>query len=164
MPGRIIGLTTTQDNSKSGFCMTMQTREQHIRREKATSNICSNEALCAVAAAVYLSLLGPEGLYELGEAIVQKTNYAIQKLSKIKGLTAPIFKACHFKEFTINFDHANMSVKEINKKLLKHNIQGGKDLSKEFPELGQTALYCTTETHSKTDIDSLASTLEEILT
>ena len=164
MPGRIIGLTTTQDNSKNGFCMTMQTREQHIRREKATSNICSNEALCAVAAAVYLSLLGPEGLYELGEAIVQKTNYAIQKLSKIKGLTAPIFKACHFKEFTINFDHANMSVKEINKKLLKHNIQGGKDLSKEFPELGQTALYCTTETHSKTDIDSLASALEEILT
>src|SRR4030042_27963 len=164
MPGRIMGLTSTQDNSKNGFCMTMQTREQHIRREKATSNICSNEALCAVAAAVYLSLLGPEGLYELGEAIVQKTNYAIQKLSKIKGLTAPIFKACHFKEFTINFDHANMSVKEINKKLLKHNIQGGKDLSKEFPELGQTALYCTTETHSKTDIDSLASTLEEILT
>ncbi len=164
MPGRIIGLTTTRDNSKSGFCMTMQTREQHIRREKATSNICSNEALCAVAAAVYLSLLGPEGLYELGEAIVQKTNYAIQKLSKIKGLTAPIFKAGHFKEFTINFDHANMSVKEINKKLLKHKIQGGKDLSKEFPELGQTALYCTTETHSKADIDSLASALEEILT
>jgi glycine dehydrogenase subunit 1 len=160
MPGRIIGLTTTQDNSKNGFCMTMQTREQHIRREKATSNICSNEALCAVAAAVYLSLLGPEGLYELGEAIVHKTTYAIQKLSKIKGLTAPIFKASHFKEFTINFDNANVTVKEINKKLLEHNIQGGKDLSKEFPELGQTALYCTTETHSKADIDSLANALE----
>jgi glycine dehydrogenase subunit 1 len=164
MPGRIIGLTTTQDNSKNGFCMTMQTREQHIRREKATSNICSNEALCAVASAVYLSLLGPEGLYELGEAIVQKTAYAIQKLSRIKGLTTPIFSACHFKEFAVNFDHADMSVKEINKKLLKHVIQGGKDLSKEFPELGQTALYCTTETHSKNDIDSLANALEEILT
>jgi glycine dehydrogenase subunit 1 len=104
MPGRIIGMTTTLDGSKQGFCMVLQTREQHIRREKATSNICSNEALCAVASAVYMALLGPKGLRELGETIMYRANYAMRLLSKINGVKAPIFKSVHFKEFTVNFD------------------------------------------------------------
>jgi len=163
MPGRIIGLTTTQDNSKQGFCMTLQTREQHIRREKATSNICTNEALCAVASAVYMALLGPEGLRELGETIMYKANYAIHLLSKINHVKVPIFKAAHFKEFTVNFDETGLSVKDVNKRLLKRQIHGGKDLSKEFPKLGQTALYCVTEIYSKEEIEGLAKALEEIL-
>jgi glycine dehydrogenase subunit 1 len=163
MPGHIIGLTTTMDGSGQGFCMALQTREQHIRREKATSNICSNEALCAVASAVYMALLGPQGLRELGETIMYKASYAMHLLSKIDGVKAPVFKSAHFKEFTVNFDETEISVKEVHKKLLQHKIHGGKDISKEFPELGQTALYCVTETHSKSEIEGLAEVLAEIL-
>jgi len=163
MPGHIIGLTTTMDGGEQGFCMALQTREQHIRREKATSNICSNEALCAVASSVYMALLGPQGLRELSETIMCKANYAIHLLSKKDGVKAPVFKSAYFKEFTVNFDQAGISVKEVNKKLLQHKIHGGKDISKEFPELGQTALYCVTEIHSKDEIDRLAEVIAEIL-
>lgn len=163
MPGRIIGMTMTQDGERNGFCMTLQTREQHIRREKATSNICSNEALCAVASAVYMALLGPEGMRELGETIVRKANYAMHLLSETKGLKTPVFKSAHFKEFTVNFDEAGLKVSEVNEKLLKHQIQGGKDISKELPELGETALYCITEIHSTQEIERLAEALREIL-
>jgi glycine dehydrogenase subunit 1 len=143
--------------------MALQTREQHIRREKATSNICTNEALCAVASAVYMSLLGPEGLRELGETIVSKTNYAMKLLSRVKGLTTPIFESAHFKEFTVNFDKTGLSVNEVNARLLRHRIHGGKNISKDFPELGETALYCITEVHSKQQIDGLAEALQETL-
>ena len=163
MPGRIIGLTTTTDGGGQGFCMALQTREQHIRREKATSNICSNEALCAVASAVYMALLGPQGLRELGETIMYKANYAMRLISEIDGVKAPIFKSAHFKEFTVNFDGAGLSVKEVHKKLLQHKIHGGKDISKEVPELGQTAIYCVTEVHSKEEIERLAEVLKEVL-
>jgi glycine dehydrogenase subunit 1 len=163
MPGRIIGLTTTQDNSREGFCMTMQTREQHIRREKATSNICTNEALCAVASAVYIALLGPEGFREIGETIACNSAYALRLLSRVSGVKAPVFKAAHFKEFTVNFDNARLNVQTVNRRLLKHGIQGGKDLSKEFPELGQTALFCVTEIHTKAEIQRLADAVEKIL-
>jgi glycine dehydrogenase subunit 1 len=163
MPGRIIGLTTTLDNSRQGFCMTMQTREQHIRREKATSNICTNEALCAVASAVYLASLGPDGLREIGETIAYKTSYAIKLLSEIDGVEVPIFKSAHFKEFTVNFDKTGLSTEVVNRKLLEKNIQGGKDLSKEFPELGQAVLFCVTEIHSKEEIQSLKKAIEQIL-
>jgi glycine dehydrogenase subunit 1 len=163
MPGRIIGTTTTKDGRRQGFCMALQTREQHIRREKATSNICSNEALCAVAASVYMGLLGPEGLRELGKTIMYKANYAMHLLSEIDGVKTPVFKSSHFKEFTVNFDEAGLSVKEAHEKLLDRGIHGGKDVSKEFPELGKTALYCVTEIHSKEEIERLAADLEEIL-
>jgi glycine dehydrogenase subunit 1 len=163
MPGRIIGLTTTMDGGGQGFCMALQTREQHIRREKATSNICSNEALCAVASAVYMALLGPQGLRELGETIMYKANYAMRLISEIDGVKAPIFKSAHFKEFTVNFDGAGLSVKEVHKKLLQHKIHGGKDISKEVPELGETAIYCVTEVHSKEEIERLVEVLKEVL-
>jgi len=163
MPGRIIGLTTTVEGDKHGFCMALQTREQHIRREKATSNICSNEALCAVASAVYMALLGPQGFQELGETIMLKTNYAIQLISEIEGIKTPVFNSPHFKEFTVNFDKTGLSVKEIHKRLLLRQIHGGKDVSKDFLELGETALYCVTEIHSEEEIERLAYALKKVL-
>jgi len=163
MPGRIIGMTRTQDGTKNGFCMALQTREQHIRREKATSNVCSNEALCSVASAVYMALLGPEGLRELGETVMCNANYAVHLLSKIGGVKVPVFKSAHFKEFTVNLDETGLSVKDVNQKLLGRRIHAGKDVSSEFSELGQTALYCVTEMHSRDEIESLAAALEGIL-
>jgi glycine dehydrogenase subunit 1 len=165
MPGRIIGLTTTLDGGKKGFCMALQTREQHIRRERATSNICTNEALCALASAVYLTLLGPQGLRELGENIMTKTRYAMQLLSDINGVKTPIFESPHFKEFTVNFDKIGKSVKSVHQALLKkYQINGGKTITLEFPELGETALYCVTEVHPKDEIDRLAEALKNVLT
>lgn len=161
MPGRIIGMTTTRDRSSKGFCMALQTREQHIRREKAASNICSNETLCAAASAINLALLGPNGLKDLGEAIMLKSNYAIDRLSEISGVETPVFRSAHFQEFTVNF--GAQRVDRIHRRLLELKVHGGKNVSKEFPELGQTALYCVTETHTKKDIDFLAEALEKAL-
>ena len=163
MPGRLIGMTTTLDGETRGYCMVLQTREQHIRRERATSSICSNEALCAVAAAIYLASLGPRGLRDLAEICANNADHAMKKLNAIKGLKAPIFDAPHFNEFTLNCDGKRTSVEKINAGLLKRGIQGGKPIREEFPELGETALLCTTELHSREDIDRLARVLEENL-
>lgn len=163
MPGRLVGMTTSLDGVTRGYCVVLQTREQFIRRERATSNICTNETSCALAAAVYLSSLGPRGLRDLAETCTANASYAMKKLNSIDGLRAPIFDAPHFNEFTLSCDDASLSIRELNAKLLKRGIQGGIPLDEEFPELGQTALMCTTELHSFEDIDRLASTIEDML-
>jgi glycine dehydrogenase subunit 1 len=155
MPGRLIGMTTTIDGKMRGFTMTLQTREQHIRRERATSNICSNEALCAVAAAVYLSSLGPQGLRELAETCAANARYAMGRLGEVDGLEVPIFDSPHFNEFTLRCAGQEITIESFNERLLKRGIQGGKPIRDEFPELGEASLLCTTELHTKEDIDKL---------
>jgi glycine dehydrogenase subunit 1 len=159
MPGRIIGITETVAEKRRAFVMTLQTREQHIRREKATSNICSNEALCSVAGAVYLSLLGPSGLKDLAETCTSRAHYAIRRINELTGVKAPAFTSYHFKEFVVKY--SKKTAVEVNKVLLSHGYQGGKPLKAEFPELGESALFCVTEMHTKKDIDGLVAALKE---
>ncbi len=163
MPGRLIGMTMTRDGISMAFTMALQTREQHIRREKATSNICTNEALCAVAAAAYLSLMGPKGLERLAKTIIANSEYAIQKMKGLEGLKVPLFEAQHFKEFVISFDRTGPTASRVNAELLKRGIQGGICLGNQFPELGQSALYCVTELHTRESIDRVVAAMKAIL-
>lgn len=148
MPGRIVGQTT--DNSgKRGFVLTVQTREQHIRREKATSNICSNQALNALSATIYLSVMGPGGLKKVGEHCVEKSHYAYEKLLET-GKFSPCFKAPFFKEFVLK---STVPVEKLNSKLLEEKIIGGYDLGGSYPELAGTWLVAVTETRTREEID-----------
>lgn len=155
MPGRIVG-QTTDAHGKRGFVLTLQTREQHIRRERATSNICSNEALNALAAAVYMAALGPVGLREVATLCLQKAAYAREKISSLPGFEL-VFPGYYFKEFAIRLPGEPA---ELNRKLLARKILGGLDLSPYFPELNNCMLFCVTENRTRAEIDSLVQELE----
>lgn len=157
MPGRIVGATVDK-NGKKGYVLTLQAREQHIRREKATSNICSNEALCALAFTIHLSGLGKKGLKEMANLNLQKAHYAAQEIAKLPGMRLA-YAQPFFHEFVIKTE---LSPSKINQELLKDKIVGGLDLSRFYPELDHHLLFCVTETKSKGDIDQLVARLGEL--
>ncbi len=157
MPGRIVGATTDK-NGKKGYVLTLQAREQHIRREKATSNICSNEALCALAFTMHLSALGKTGVVELAYLNLQNAHYAAREITKIPGMRLA-FAGPFFHEFVIE---TKLEPAKINALLLKDKIIGGLDLARFYPELDHHLLFCVTETKRKVDIDRLVARLGEI--
>jgi glycine dehydrogenase subunit 1 len=158
MPGRIVGQTVDHDGNR-GFVLTLQAREQHIRREKATSNICSNEALCALTAAVYLSAVGKEGLRQVAELSLQKSHYACRELTKLEGFNS-VFGASYFKEFIIR---CPKSIAQINEELLQEKMIGGLDLGIYYPELKNCMLLCVTENRTQDDINRLVKKLGAIV-
>jgi len=161
MPGRIIGLAESVRGERC-FAMILQTREQHIRRARATSNICTNEALVAIAAAIYLSMLGKNGVVKLAEINYYNAHYAWIKMKK-NGLNVEVFKEDFFNEFPISFNEFKLKYSVIHEKLLEKGIHGGLYIGKYYPELGETALFAFTEVHLKSDIDMLIEALREVV-
>lgn len=152
-------------NSKGqfGYSRALPERTSYYVRDKGIEYLGTCVGLWTVTAAVYLALMGPEGMRELGENILYKSNYAQKKLSGLKGVTMPYAGSHSFMEFVLNFDGTGKTVAEINKALLGKHIFGGYDLSREMPQLGQSMLVCVTEKNALSDIDKLADALAEIL-
>ena len=158
----MFGITETVQDGEYGFGEVLFERTSYGSREKGNEYTGTTTGLWAITAAVYLSLMGPKGMQETGQTIMQMSQYAARRIGALSGvglgLSSPFFK-----EFVVSFDGTGSTVEVINKALLQREIMGGKDLSGEFPAMGQSALYCVTETKTKEDIDTLVSALEEVI-
>jgi glycine dehydrogenase subunit 1 len=162
-PSRLFGIAPTSVPGEYGFGDVAYERTSFAVREEGKEWVGTAAALWGITAGVYLALMGPQGMVEIGEGVMARSHYAMAQITKVKGVEAPVFRSPHFKEFVVNFDGTGKRVAEINKALLAKGIFGGKDLAQEFPELGSSALYCVTEVHTKGDIDRLVTALKEIV-
>lgn len=158
----MFGITETVKEGEYGFGEVLFDRTSYGSREKGKEFTGTTSGLWAITAGVYLSLMGPKGMQEVGQTIMQNAQYAAEKIAGIKGVELGL-QTPFFKEFVVNFDKTGKSVAQINKDLLEYRIFGGKDLSGEFPELGQSALYCVTEIMTKDDIDKLIYAIEGVV-
>jgi len=159
MPGRIVGRTEDLDG-KEGFVLTLQAREQHIRRSKATSNICTNQGLVVTASTIHMAILGAEGLENTAAACYANCHVLAQQLTAIDGVKAA-FNSPHFHETVLQLDCA---VADVLPALVEKDILGGFDLSQSYPELGQAILICATEMRGEEDIQSYVTAMSEVMT
>jgi glycine dehydrogenase subunit 1 len=157
MAGRLVG-ETVDNRGQRAYVLTLTAREQHIKRERATSNICTNQGLMALASAVYLSLLGRNGLRQVAELCYHKAHYAAEKIARVPGYSVPS-QALFFHEFVV---HCPGAVAEINAHLLEHGFLGGYDLGQDYPALKNHMLIAVTEMISKDEIDALVDVLAEV--
>ena len=157
-PSRLFGIAPTAVEGEYGFGDVAYERTSFADREQGNEWVGTAAALWGITAGVYLALMGPHGMAEIGQGIMQRSRYATMQIGKIKGVRCPVLQSTHFKEFVVGFEKP---VAEINAALLGKGILGGKDLTVEFPALGNSALYCVTEVHTQQDIDRLVSALEE---
>nr|AYQ75829.1 aminomethyl-transferring glycine dehydrogenase subunit GcvPA [Cohnella candidum] len=162
-PSRLFGIVPTEVEGEYGFGDVAYERTSFALREKGKESVGTQTALWGITAGVYLSLMGPYGMQELGGTIMQKSQYAAKKLAAIPGVGLRFPGTAFFKEFVVDFNGTGLKVAEINRRLAEAGIFGGKDLSGGFPEWGQCALYCVTEIHSKADLDRLAEAIAKIV-
>src|SRR5256884_3848771 len=159
LPGRLVCQTRQEGGEKqTGYVLTLQTREQHIRRERATSNICTNQSLLAVGATIFLAALGKQGFRELGELCLQKAHYAFRQITAIPGFET-VFSGPFFDEFVIRVPG---STQKLQQHFAQAVIIGGYDLSLDYPDMENCLLFCVTETRTKEDIDRLVAVLKEV--
>jgi glycine dehydrogenase subunit 1 len=162
-PSRLFGIAPTRVPGEYGFGDVAYERTSFAVREEGKEWVGTAAALWGITAGVYLALMGPQGMVELGQGIMARARYAMLQLDRIAGIKAPLFQSAHYQEFVVDLNGTGRTVAEINRALLARGIFGGKDLSAEFPAMGQSALYCVTEVHTQRDIDYLAAVLEEVV-
>jgi glycine dehydrogenase subunit 1 len=163
LPALLVSIADLEEGEGFGFnVFAWAERLSYAARENAKEFTGTATALWSVANAVYLALMGPQGMKDIGEAILQKSHYAKKLVAEIPGVKTP-FDSAHFNEFVVNFDGTGKTVRQINAALLKRKIFGGKDLSDDFPHLGQSALYCVSEIHTAKDLKKLARALKEVI-
>jgi len=162
-PSRLFGIAPTSVPGEYGFGDVAYERTSFAIREEGREWVGTAAALWGITAGVYLALMGPQGLVDVGEGMMARSRYAMLEMDRIQGVRSPLFHSPHFKEFVVNFDRTGKTVADVNRALLAREIFGGKDLTAEFPEMGQSALYCVTEVHTKDDIDRLVGALKEVV-